>query len=400
MITTQEAKSIISSTVRDFGIEEVKLENALGRVLREEVVADRDFPPYNRVTMDGIAIRHSAYKSGCRAFKIKGIAAAGSPQMHLESNQGCLEVMTGSIMPTGLDTVVPYEQVDIENGIAKLGEIETKLGKNIHAKGFDKKAGDVLIKHGKRIDAPEIGICSTVGKSKVKVSRLPKIMVISTGDELVDINENPEPHQIRKSNVFRLKSELQKQGIIADTLHLNDNLQEIKEALSTVLENYDVMMLSGGVSKGKFDFLPQALDELGVEKKFHRIAQRPGKPFWFGTFKNQCHVFAFPGNPISSFMCMQAYFIPWLNASLQLEARPKRKAVLAEDVEFKPDLTFFCEVALDYSEKGELLAIPVRGHGSGDLANLVRVDAYLVLEQGKDLYKSGEVYELIPFRGF
>jgi molybdopterin molybdotransferase len=225
-------------------------------------------------------------------------------------------------------------------------------------------------------------------------------MVISTGDELVDIHETPEPHQIRKSNVFRLKSELQKQGIIADTLHLNDNLQEIKEALSTVLENYDVMMLSGGVSKGKFDFLPQALDELGVEKQFHRIAQRPGKPFWFGTYKDQCHVFAFPGNPISSFMCMQAYFIPWLNASLELEARPKRKAVLAEDVEFKPNLTFFCEVAIDYSEKGELLAFPVRGHGSGDLANLVRVDAYLVLEQGKDFYKSGEVYELIPFRDF
>lgn len=398
MISTKEAKATISKTIKDFGIEEVQLENTLGRVLREEIVADRDFPPYNRVTMDGIAIRFNEYQNGIRLFKVKGIAAAGAPQQNLDKENACLEVMTGSIMPTGLDTVVPYEQVEIENGIVRIREIETILGKNVHTKGFDKKTGDVLIKPGKRIEAPEIGICSTVGKSMVNVSKLPKVMVISTGDELVDINQNPEPHQIRKSNVFRLKSELQKRGIIADTLHLNDNLEEIKEALTGVRENYDVMMLSGGVSKGKFDFLPQALAEIGVDKKFHRIAQRPGKPFWFGTYKDQCHVFAFPGNPISSFMCMQAYFIPWLNASLQIEGRPKRKAVLAENVEFKPNLTFFCEVTLDYSEKGEILAIPVRGHGSGDLANLVRVDGYLVLEQGKDLYKAGEVYELISFR--
>ncbi|MFY0672960.1 MAG: molybdopterin molybdotransferase MoeA [Bacteroidia bacterium] len=400
MISTIEAKAIIFSTIKDFGVEEVLLENALGRVLREEIVGDRDFPPYNRVTMDGIAIRFSEYENGLRSFDIEGIAAAGSPQQHLEKSQACLEVMTGSIMPTGLDTVIPYEQIEITKGKAKIGELNTKLGKNIHIKGFDKIKGDTLIKAGKQIEAPEIGICSTVGKSKVLVSRLPRVIVISTGDELVNIEEVPLPHQIRKSNIFRLKSELQKQGIKADTIHLNDDFEEIKNVFSKIFDRFDVVMLSGGVSKGKFDFLPQALEAKGVEKRFHRIAQRPGKPFWFGTYENKCHVFAFPGNPISSFMCMQAYFNPWLNASLQLVEKPSPKAVLANDVEFKPNLTFFCEVAIDYSEKGELLAIPVRGHGSGDLANLVRVDGYLVLEQGKDLYKAGEVYELIPFRGF
>lgn len=235
MISTQEAKAIISSTVKDFGIEEVQLEKALGRVLREEILADRDFPPYNRVTMDGIAIRFGEYESGARKFKVKGIAPAGSPQQHLDQENSCLEVMTGSIMPTGLDAVVPYEQVEIKEGVANIGEIETKLGKNIHAKGFDKKVRNILIKPGKRIEAPEIDIYSTVGKSKVKVSKLPRVMVISTEDELVDIHETPEPHQIRKSNIFRLKSELQKQGISADNLHLNDSLEEIKKALSEVL---------------------------------------------------------------------------------------------------------------------------------------------------------------------
>ncbi|MEM8895218.1 MAG: molybdopterin-binding protein, partial [Bacteroidota bacterium] len=157
-------------------------------------------------------------------------------------------------------------------------------------------------------------------------------------------------------------------------------------------------VLSGGVSKGKFDFLPQALDEIGVKKHFHRISQRPGKPFWFGSFGDKATVFAFPGNPVSSFMCMQRYFKTWLNHSLQINTLQTPYAVLGDDVHFKPDLTYFLEVKLVFSPTGEILAMPVKGNGSGDLANLVDADAFIELPKGRNDYHKGEKYPILTYR--
>lgn len=398
MITVTEAQSIINNSIVDFGTERIALMHSIGKVLRENIYADRDFPPYNRVTMDGIAIQYDEFANGRCNFNIEGIAPAGAEQKTLSLGENCLEVMTGSIMPLNADTVIPYEQVIIENGMATIDLEQINQGKNIHLKGFDKKIGELLIREGKKIAAPEIGVCATVGKAEVLVSKMPNAIIISTGDELVDINETPLPHQIRRSNIYRLQTVLQSQGIAADNLHLDDKYDEIIDQLKSVLENYELVILSGGVSKGKFDFLPKALEELDVEKRFHRIAQRPGKPFWFGTYQDKTTVFAFPGNPVSSFMCAQVYFVPWLNKCLKTEERPTPKAVLTEDFEFNPNLSFFLEVKIDFSPDGKLLAIPAKGHGSGDLANLIEVDGYLLLPQGKGLYKAGEAYQYIPFR--
>ncbi len=397
MISVDEANQLISEHANDFGTESISLEEGIGRILRQPIVADRDFPPYDRVTMDGIAIRYEDYAAGTRSFRVSGVAAAGAEQLSLHDANECLEVMTGAIMPEGLDTVIQYEHLEIKDGVASLIVEEVSDQQNVHFKGLDRKQGEAVVPVGKKIGSPEIGVGATVGKHQIQVSRLPKTLIISSGDELVEIDQVPEAHQIRKSNVYRLKTVLRNYKIKVDTAHLLDDYEVIVGKLKQYLEKYELIVLSGGVSKGKFDFLPKALEEVGVKKHFHRIAQRPGKPFWFGT-KGTTTVFAFPGNPVSSFMCVQQYFKPWLDQSLQSEPQSQPKAKLGGDVTFKPDLTYFLEVKLDYSPQGQLIAKPIKGNGSGDLANLVDADAFIVLPRGRELFKEGEVHPVIFYR--
>ncbi len=397
LISVEEARQIISQRAQDFGVEEISLEEGIGRVLRESITADRDFPPFDRVTMDGIAIRFEDYKGGTRSYKISGVAAAGATKMVLNVANECLEVMTGAIMPEGLDTVIPYEMIEIQDSVATITAEVVNEKQNVHFQGLDRKIGDEVIQPGIRMAAPEVGVCATVGKDRIAVSRTPRTIIVSSGDELVEIDQTPEAHQIRRSNVYRIKTILKSYHIHADTAHLDDDLDEIVDKLSRYVEDYDLIILSGGVSKGKFDFLPEALTKVGVEKHFHRIAQRPGKPFWFGT-KGSTTVFAFPGNPVSSFMCMQAYFKPWLDQSLQATSSGQPHAVLGADVNFKPDLTYFLEVKVRHSEGGELIATPVKGNGSGDLANLVDADAFIQLPRGRSEFLKGEVFPITFYR--
>ena len=399
MITVEEAEKIILSNVNDYGSTSLALEKCMGKILREDLVADRDFPPYDRVTMDGIAIDYQAYAKGQRIFPIAGVAAAGSPQQTLKEASACMEVMTGAIMPQQADTVIRYEDIQVEDGKATIiDEAVVEEAQNVHYKGEDRKEGEVVVKAGTRLSAAEIGVAATMGRVEIAVSNTPKTLIISSGDELVEIHEKPLAHQIRKSNVFRLKAHLAQYGIEADKAHLKDDLPQIKEQVKNFLSQYDIVILSGGVSKGKFDFIPEALSSLGVEKHFHKIKQRPGKPFWFGRHPSGTIVFALPGNPVSSFMCMQRYILPWLSASLGLKETATVKARLAKDVNFKPDLTYLMQVKTHYDDNGYLQAVPVEGHGSGDLANLVDADGFLQLPRGKDEFKAGEVYPLYLYR--
>lgn len=398
MITVEEALAIVTENKKDFGTETVPLAESIGRILREDVLTDRALPPYNRVTMDGIAIQHQYFAKGQRMFPIEGVAPAGSPQLSLKEKTGCLEVMTGAVLPKNVDTVIRYEDVLIENGRATIQVNELKKGKNIHRQGEDRQKGDLVVKSGAIISPAEVGVAATVGKSHLKVARLPKAIIISTGDELVEIEETPLAHQIRKSNVHRLQATLAQYNILADRHHLDDDMTTIQKDLKRIIEQYEVVILSGGVSKGKFDFLPDALVALGVNKLFHKIRQRPGKPFWFGKAPNSTLVFALPGNPVSSFLCTQRYFVTWLKTSLGLPTNYQPYSILTADTIFKPDLTYFLQVKTAYSKQGQILATPVSGNGSGDLANLVDADAFLQLPRGKDLFKKGEVYPLLFYR--
>ncbi len=397
-ISVDEATEIVLSHVFPIQAERVALSNAVGKLLMEPLIADRDFPPFTRVSMDGIAIDYSSFEKEQRSFPIESLQAAGAPQMTLANPANCVEVMTGAVLPIGCDTVIRYEDLSISEGVATINIEEIRSGQNAHLKGLDRKAGDTIVSEGHVIQAGEIGVAATIGKSQLLVAKAPDIVIISTGDELVDVETAPLPHQIRRSNAHTLAAAAEQHGLTTELRHFNDNEEDIREGLDQCLQDFDVLILSGGVSKGKFDLLPQMLEEKGVKKAFHRVAQRPGKPFWFGLSEKNW-VFAFPGNPVSSFMCFQRYFLPWWRHSQGLPPFPQEFAVLKESFSFKSDLSYFLQVHLEWDEGARCWATPVSGRGSGDLANLADAGAFLELPRGKEVFEKGEVFRVWRYRG-
>lgn len=392
MINYSSALSLVLEQPLDFGTEEVLLTDSRGRVLAEDILADRDFPPFNRATKDGIALRYEAVENGRLSFEISGVLGAGQPVIPLEEHESCIEIMTGAVVPYETDTVVMYEHLSVEGDIATLQKIPER-GQNIHLKGSDHQKGDLLLKKDTRIGPAEMGVLATVGKDKVIVRRKPKIAVISTGNELVDVGDTPMLHQIRRSNSYSLYGALQEVGIRPMLLHLDDDVDLMRQKLSYLIDGMDVLILSGGVSKGKFDYLPQVLEELKVERIFHRVAQRPGKPFWFGKSERfSTLVFSFPGNPVSTFLNFYLYFVPWYYKSQQLSSEPTYVR-LAKMVENRSDLTIFKGVRILIKE-GNLVAEALDSSGSGDLVHLSEISGFVQLDPSDKAYDKDQ---LVPF---
>ncbi len=397
MITVDAAEKIILDQCKDFGTEIISFDKCLGRVLAENIFADRDFPPFDRVTMDGIAIDFDAYKNGNRSFKIKATQAAGENPINISNKNECIEIMTGAALPATTNTIVPYEEVEIKNGIATINADTVLINQNIHTKGKDKKQNEILAEANQFINASIVTIAATIGKTNLLVKKNPSIIIISTGDELVDIHETPTDFEIRRSNNYTLQAILKEYFLHVDLLHLPDEQKIINKQLEDCINKYDVIILSGGVSMGKFDYVPEALEKLNVKKLFHKVQQRPGKPFWFGAHAKGTLVFAFPGNPVSTFMCFHRYFLPWLKTSFQITTN-KMYAILNEDFIFKPSLQYFLQVKLHINKSGELLATPVAGNGSGDFINLLYTDAFMELPMDKSEFKKGEIFPIWPFK--
>ncbi|MEP2280780.1 molybdopterin molybdotransferase MoeA [Maribacter sp.] len=396
MITFNEAYQKVLDHPLDLGMEKVSLLNSLNRILAEDIYADRDFPPFNRATKDGIAIQFSDVVNSGQSLGIEGVAAAGEVQKKLQDISNCLEVMTGAVVPANCDTVIMYEHITIEDGKVTINEKVTK-GQNIHYQGSDEKAGALLLSNGKKISPAEIGVMATVGKAMVMVKGNPKVCTVATGNELVAINETPKPHQIRKSNMLTIESALLNSKIDADSLHLFDDKAIIKNELEKVLTENDVLLLSGGVSKGKFDFIPEVMESLGVEKVFHRVLQRPGKPFWFGVHpKLKTVIFSFPGNPVSTFANYHLYFLPWLHTSWGISI-DKSYIKLSTTITASQPLTRFIQVSTEKRE-GEFWATPVIENGSGDLTSLAKADGFICLTPRNKEYEVGEVVPFVKTR--
>ncbi len=392
MISVAHALEIITAHRRDFGTENIAICNAVSRVLATDILADRAFPPFDRVTMDGVAISSDVYNGGIHSFKIQEIQGAGVPPAILETNANCIEIMTGAVLPFGCDAVVRYEDCIIDEGVVAIQLEKVPAGQNIHHTGTDAANSEKLVAAGLKITPAIIGIAATVGMEHLPVLRLPRIAVCSTGDELVAINAIPELHQIRRSNGYMLAAALMGEGTQPDQFHLPDDQERMKALLIPLLDGYDALLFSGAVSKGRFDYLPAVLASLGMETLFHSVAQKPGKPMLFGMFKGGPVVFGFPGNPVSTLVCYRIFFQSWLNGSPRYGA-PAVSAFLTSDVSFIPAMDYHLPVTVSY-ENGKLMATPWSGANSGDLVSLLSVNAVITLPAKDQYFKKGGTFPL------
>ncbi|NJL12762.1 MAG: molybdopterin molybdotransferase MoeA [Microscillaceae bacterium] len=401
MIGVAEAEALILKDCLLLPITAVPLELALGRVLREPVLADRDLPPFDRVTMDGIALAFDDWQAGRTKFEVIGQQRAGQLPLSPGISGQAIEIMTGAVCPPGLDTVVRREDLlfSEEKG-KKWVEIQAKVlskGQNIHEAGYDGRAGMVLLEEGQLLRAPEIGVLASAGYAKVRVSGVPRVALISTGDELVEVHQMPLPHQIRRSNVFALAAALSSVAACeVSLLHLPDEPQAMRDHLRPVLAGHDVLILSGGVSAGEADYVPRVLSDLGVQPVFHKVRQRPGKPFWFGRKEDKA-VFGLPGNPVSTLLGFYRYVQAFLGQRLGLHPVAPAYARLSEDFTFAPQLTYFLPVWASSSPEGIYEARPFPGHGSGDYANLRWGNGFLELPEEQSYFPAGTVYRFWPF---
>lgn len=400
MISPTEAEAAIRERVATMPVETAPLAELTGAVLRERIVASRDQPPFDRVTMDGIAFASSAAAAGRREFRIAGAQAAGTRQMALASPDACFEVMTGAVLPQGCDCVIPVERISLQAGSARLADdVAPVPGMNIHPRGMDCRAGTVLLEPGTTLGPPEVAVIASTGLARAEISRSPRIVVISTGDELIEPGAAVADWQIYRSNAYGVLAALRRRGFTRLTHdHLPDDLAILRTRLRELLAQNDVLVLSGGVSMGKFDFIPQVLTELGIALVFHRISQRPGKPMWFGVGQSGVNqgraVYALPGNPVSTLICLTRYVIPGLAATMAAKPAAADVVALAENFEVKPALTYFLPVRLAADALGHICAQPRPTQGSGDFTSLIGTDGLVELPPGPQVIPSGTV---VPF---
>lgn len=390
MLTTAEAREKILAAMPELAAEAVAVSAATGRILRQTVVAERDQPPFDRVMMDGIALAHADLAAGTRSFPLQCTQMAGEPAVSLEPGKA-IEIMTGASLPLGADCIVPVERIIVDGGVATLEDgYEAEQRQFIHPRASDHAEGSKLLTPGKCITPLDIAVISSAGLTELAVSRAPVIRIISTGDELVPAGENIKPHQIRMSNGPAMQAMLQQHGYAdCDHDHLIDEREVLSEWIAVHLDAADVIILSGGVSMGKADYVPEVLADLGVEVIFHKIRQRPGKPMWFGRGPDGQVVFALPGNPVSALICCRQYVIPALAKASLAAARAPEFASLASDVTFNPDLTCFQPVRLISNAVGQVLAMPVKTNTSGDFTALSATDGYVELAREQTIFPSG-----------
>jgi len=391
--TPAEAEALVRGQVRALPLEVRPLESLAGAVLAQSVRAERDQPPFDRVTMDGIAFSCAAWRDGRRRFRIAGVQAAGTPPVQLAAADDCIEVMTGAILPTGCDVVVPVERIDIHDGWATVEDalaVEPFL--NVHTRGVDCREGDMLLATGVRLGAPELAVLASAGLPRAQVHAEPRVLIVGTGDELVAPGEPIADWQVRRSNTYALRAALALRGFtrLAED-HLSDDPVVLKERIATHLATHDVLVLTGGVSMGRFDHVPRTMQALGVREVFHKIAQRPGKPLWFGIGPQGQVVFGLPGNPVSALVCLVRYVVPGLLAMMGSRALPVESVPLGAPFRVKPALWYFLPVQLERSALQGVVAMPRPTRGSGDFVSLLGTDGFVELPPGPAEYPVGHL---------
>ncbi|MFK8015009.1 MAG: molybdopterin molybdotransferase MoeA, partial [Gammaproteobacteria bacterium] len=312
LFSVDEALALIDDALPRQRDTTVDVTQAHGRVLRQRVVAERDQPPFDRATMDGVALKFDDRQT---RYVATDVAAAGAPPPTYRGVGTCVEIMTGAVVPQGTDCVVPVEETQRDAECVVLAADATLApDRYIHRRGSDHRAGTTLLEPGVRMNATHVAVLVSAGVHAVDVAALPRIGVIATGDELVDVRDPILPHQIRRSNDYAAVALLAQHGYTQTrTWHVRDDRSALSMTLQEALDECDVLVLTGGVSKGRYDYVPDVLAALGVNPVLHRVAQRPGKPMWFGTGPRKQSVFALPGNPVSALTCLRRYVVEALH---------------------------------------------------------------------------------------
>lgn len=369
MITVSQAEALVLKAAKLLPAEVCSLKQAGGRVLREDIHADRDQPAFDKATMDGIAFAYSAWAKGRREFEVEGMAAAGDAPKRLKDSSHCLQIMTGAVVPQGCDCLAPVEYVRFSGKTAVLKDGGVfKADEFIRARGADAKKGDLILKAGVRLMPPQVGIAASFGKKSVKVSRRPSIAIIATGNELVDVGRPLKVHQTRLSNSYALESLFVQSGLAtAQMFHLPDDPKILESRIRHILKTFDILVLSGGVSMGELDYVPAILNKLKIRNIFHKVAQRPGKPLWFGKSAKGQAVFGLPGNPNSTLICAYRYVVPFLAKCAGLRFK-KQTVTLTQKETLKSGLTLFFAV-----KDGAV----VHTGGSGNFAGLADTDGFI-----------------------
>ena len=396
MTEVAAAEGLILRRMGSFPSRGRALGEAVDTVLRQDVYAERDQPPFDRVTMDGIAFAYRDWAAGMRTLRVVGTQGAGAPPLALAGPGECVEIMTGAVLPEGADTVVPVERITRQGAEAAIADpLAVTRHQFIHARGSDRKSGSLLLPSGGWIGPTEVAVLASAGCAEIQVTEPPRVAVISTGDELVDVGDPIEPHQIRSSNDRAIEASLLHHHLARVTRrHIGDDRQSIREGILRCHEDNDVLILSGGVSMGEYDYVPRVLEELGVELVFHRIEQRPGRPMWFGVSGDSKPVFALPGNPVSTLVCLTRYVIPALRTAMGLAPTAAEMVRLSERVEFPANLTYFLPVRVRWDDGGVPWAEPRPTNTSGDFVSLVGTQGFVELARGADVYPEGTVARL------
>jgi molybdopterin molybdotransferase len=380
-ITPAEADAFIASSLSPPSTEQVPLAEAIGRTLSAPIVADRDLPPHSRAMMDGIAF----HSSGKPPFIIHGLHAAGDPPPAPLPPGHAWEIMTGACVPADCDTVVPYEHLGPDRGSI----IEPyEAGQCIHPAGSDAKIGELLVPADRLIGPAEIAIAASVGLSQLTVAKRPRITVISTGDEAVPVSARPEPWQIRRSNGPMLDAILRRLGHAPlGHHHIPDDEETARSVLHTALKQADVVVLCGGISKGKRDLVRPLLEETLGPPAFHGVLQRPGKPlaFWSGPPL----VFALPGNPVSVLATFTRYVLPALSQFEGRDVTPPPRP-LPDGIAPLAKLTWL--LPLDAS------GTPLPPRNSGDFVSIAGTASFLEIPPAIDIpCDPGQLFPLFTF---
>jgi molybdenum cofactor synthesis domain-containing protein len=390
MISISEAIQIVVDQTAQLPAEEIAIDLSRGRILAENIVADTDLPPFDRAQMDGYAVRAADVANVPAHLRIVGESAAGAG-WHNEMKVGeAVRIMTGAPVPTGADAVQQVELTRENDSLVEILE-PVGLGRSIVRRASEIKSGETVLRAGEEINAAMIATLASFGYAKVKAGARPRLAVMATGSELVDVDQKPGQDQIRDSNNYTIAAYAELSNAVVERVPLaGDDTEELKRQISRAAEQTHVLITSGGVSMGVYDFTKAALKELGAEIFFERVALRPGKPTVFARLGNTL-VFGLPGNPVSVSVTFNLFVRTALRAmqGAKQTTLPVENAVLTRNLKGAVDRESYLPAVLRTDEKGMLLAEPLKWGGSSDFVSFARATALINLPAGAGIIENG-----------